>query len=1327
MDVHMDERDSMVSDNMIHTKDKDHMLNSIKLYANYPEHKELSATHTLGKVVLDEKMDLGELVKILCDTGALSANYVAENLIKKLKNRINKEQFFGTKCKVTLADSRTTKNITSGVKLQLVLKDNDAKKYVYTGDFFILDMAKNDIILGLPALTGKLYPFMQELLRKANSDTKKKQLQSEELHALDLKVDRTNIKDLKRPFLKPSVEAAPEDSETPLPVNFGDALTFLGKPRAEAIADFESLIEKHVSQEMKDSCDIVRYLKEDALNVFVPDEWSGVKGIPPLKLKWKDTLPGSMKPKARPINPKLWEASEKEFTRLCGYFYGASRSPWASCLVVAPKATPPYIRFCGDYVQINKHMETGHYTIPNVKHELGKIIKYPIYLDIDLTNAFHQIPLDEDTASKLSIQTPWGQYQPKFMPEGIAPATGVLQETVRKIFGDCDEWAIVIFDNMLVLAEDMADGFEKFKKVVNKCKESNIKLKMAKSWLGFRQTDFFGYLCKHKTFGVHPDKKEALSQIPFPTTTHKARSLLGKGVFFSGFVPSYSDLTAHLPDMTKKTFNWNKSKWKHDYLAEFNAFIKGLQDASEVFYADYSLDWILRTDASEIGVGAVLLQVKKLEDGKVQFQPISFVSKKFSDPATRWSTIEQEAYGIYYAVKKLGYYLVGKQFVIETDHNNLLWMESSEVPKIIRWRIFLQAFNFMIRHIRGKDNVIADWFSREFAEHQVSSLEHATLNQDSYSTQDIEEDDYGECNIFEYLSADRDTDHLVSEQEHPLCNLYPEADRPNTSVGDKPAKLSQQDCLLSVHNGKVGHMGERTTWLRLNKEFPGHNIPFKLVAEFVAACPNCNKTRLGMRDALVPIIRTLKPPKTRSAIGIDALEITPHSKEGYTHLNVIVNLFTKFVALYPVKGVTALNLARCVWSYWCRFGHTDMVITDQGPDLNSHLFQELTSYMGMRHTFSIVDKHANGVERINGEIVRHLRALVYDDSIDGIRQDIFEDPTKIDSVAYILNSEKSSETGYTPFELTYGSLSQPYLEMAKGELKEKAHNFMVNLDADLKSMQDKSRIYQDSLIAGRRDKGVPPDQHNRYQPGDFVLFDKGSKVTPKMAHRYLGPYSVKNHVDNDVTVQHMATGEIKKFDVQDLKIYGGTLEQAEAMARRDSDQHVIKEITDFQGDPEVRTTLSFTVTFMDGDVREVPYSTDLFESIPYEDFCNSRKYLKHLLHKTSAAKEFIKEKKATPIKDLVQGDDVYLDIRVYGHGWYRELKLPDAHTTTYVTKMRITKLRGKVIHVLDPISGDKLNMDSYGAYCWLHKEFDPSSMVLIDQNFRQQYPQYQAS
>ncbi len=85
--------------------------------------------------------------------------------------------------------------------------------------------------------------------------------------------------------------------------------------------------------------------------------------------------------------------------------------------------------------------------IPNVQHELQKIVNYPVYIDVDMSNSFHQIRLVELTSEGLSLQTQWGQFRPLYMPKGISPGSLILQETARKIFGNFDEWTIIIFYN----------------------------------------------------------------------------------------------------------------------------------------------------------------------------------------------------------------------------------------------------------------------------------------------------------------------------------------------------------------------------------------------------------------------------------------------------------------------------------------------------------------------------------------------------------------------------------------------------------------------------------------------------------------------------------------------------------------------------------------------------------------------------------------------------------------------------------------------------------------------------------------------------------------
>ena len=130
--------------------------------------------------------------------------------------------------------------------------------------------------------------------------------------------------------------------------------------------------------------------------------------------------------RSRPINPNLYENAKKEFEILTQYMYKDSTSPWASPLVIAPKATAPFIRFCGDYRWLNQQMILPQAYIPHVQHEIEKAMVFRIFLDIDMTNSFHQLVLSEETGRKLAVQTPWGLVQPRFLPEGVSPASRYL-------------------------------------------------------------------------------------------------------------------------------------------------------------------------------------------------------------------------------------------------------------------------------------------------------------------------------------------------------------------------------------------------------------------------------------------------------------------------------------------------------------------------------------------------------------------------------------------------------------------------------------------------------------------------------------------------------------------------------------------------------------------------------------------------------------------------------------------------------------------------------------------------------------------------------------
>jgi hypothetical protein len=1227
-----------------------------------PEASLAKAVHHVGVVATSDGSDL-VIKNVLFDTGAVHGNYVTQSFVLKNYNAL-KSFRESRKNRVRLADKKTVVEINEAYVLSITFKDRNGSPHTGESLFWVLPESNHEMIIGLPAIIKHYSIILTQMIETAAVRFQDCSSPTE--------CQLTSISDLQTPWtLVPEAEA-PEDMATDLPCSFTYALHYLEMPYEQAVEEYHGLFEKHIAKEFADSTEVIQLLKTKGVLVFVPQNWEGIKHVPPVELTFKEGMPSRLKPKARPVNPKVFAPAKAELERLDGYFYRDSTSSIASCIVVAPKATPPYVRICGDYTPINPYIETGHYPIPIVTKELDKILKFPIKLDIDLANAFHQIPLSPKTSSMLSVVTPWKQVEPKFLPEGVGPASFILQKYMADIFKEVIEegWVILIFDNLLILAMDYQDAFDKLNKVLDICIHFNIYLKFAKTWLGFKEVSFFGYQCKENSYELSNDRKETIQKFPFPDTKKKMQSFLGTALFFKNFVPHYSSKAALLYNMTKNGFNWAQDSWKHDYNSIFEDFKNSLLASMAVYYPDYELDWILRTDASRFGIGAVLLQMKATEDG-IDFQPIGFFSEKFSDQATRWSTIEQEAYGIYAAVKHFAYYLHAKTFIIETDHQNLLFMEMSVSPKITRWRVYLQSFVFMLRHISGKANVVADWLSRV---HEKDDLPVV-----------------------------------------PKILAALESDLPPTNP---------TDVLKQVHGGRIGHWGARRTWKLLNEQFPGHKIPYRFVEEFIATCAICQKDRLGMVDGIEPIVRVLKPEHRRSVVGVDTLTVTPPDEDGYSYIIVIVNHFTKFSYLYPTKNKDATSIAEALFSYFCNFGLVDSILTDPGTEFMNEVVATLHKYLGVKHVFSLVQRHqSNGAEGTNKQILRHLKTLVFDE------RTLRRWRKLLPLVQWFLNSFDNSETGIIPFHAHFGSEDRIYMKMPEeGDGAALTQAYVKALDEDLQHYYQLSKKFQDVLV-NQRTKSTPPDKQNLYQAGDLVLFRQNPEehLPFKLSPKFLGPYQVIQQIKNDVTAKHVISGRIQVFHVERLKIFHGSLLEAKEIAKVDDDQSTIKSISVYRGDPNIRSTMQFLVEFEDGVKHWLPYGKDINSTSYFEEFCKSTPELAPLLLDLDTLKTVEKNERNSIIAGAKPGDIIFVDLRYFGHIWYDQgLDLPDKDSTLYLVQgtylMYENKQKTK-ISVKFPILKETRNVNNnfikrYGY----RKNLPTSAYKLVDEALIKAYP-----
>jgi len=660
------------------------------------------ARHVATILVQDTMLDT---VSVLFDTGANDSSYVSKDWVDLHRSELREAAKLAS-CDVLigLADSAASSRVTETCELRVIMT-HAGVEYEATVLCRVLAGLAYTLVLGMPEIAG---PFVDLHIRKLKEATPK--------------IERADSScRLLVPWSQPVdpnvIDSAEE--EAPLPVMFEDALHFLGMTHQQAIEEFLALIPTQVSAEMRNSTSVETLLRSKGVLVFVPSNWTGINGIEPIEFEWSDDLPKRRIPKVRRVNTKLLVPAEREFTRLGTYHLVPSHSPIASNDGFAPKNTAPFVRFVGDYAWINKYIKSGASVIPDVRAQIDRILGYGVFLDLDLANAFHQLPLGPITSDRLSLVTLWGQVRPVFLPEGVTPASGLLQEVVSGIFADFMDFMIIIFDNLLVLAHDMDDAMHKLELVLDRCIARNVFLKFPKSFIGFREVHFFGYLCRLQSFGLTNNRKLAITSIPMPTSHKTMQRFLGAALFFKSFIPHFSSLTADLHDMTRSDFSWSLRPWPKDYAAVFESFKKALLHACELFYPDYTKEWVLRVDASDRGVGAVLFQKSCEPDGTEVHQPLVFASKKFSDVALRWSVYEKEAFALYFGVSSCDYYLRAKPFTLETDHRNLQWLESSEIPKVVRWRLYLQGFRFMLRHIPGKVNSVADWQSRL---HAISTL-----------------------------------------------------------------------------------------------------------------------------------------------------------------------------------------------------------------------------------------------------------------------------------------------------------------------------------------------------------------------------------------------------------------------------------------------------------------------------------------------------------------------------------------------------------------------------------------------------------------------------
>ena len=187
------------------------------------------------------------------------------------------------------------------------------------------------------------------------------------------------------------------------------------------------------------------------------------------------------------------------------------------------------------------------------------------------------------------------------------------------------------------------------------------------SFLGVKSVKFFGFECTNSSFKITDERKQQIQQIRRPMTKKGMQSLLGTTVICSKFIPNYSVRVQNLYSMTTMDYNWTTC-WNPIEIAAFDDLKQAVLDCCALHYPDATKYLVLETDASNTGWGYVLY---RFDTKDYIIEPIMLGGAKFSDPATRWPTIEAECYSVYGSAKAVEPYLLARPFFLHNDHQNL--------------------------------------------------------------------------------------------------------------------------------------------------------------------------------------------------------------------------------------------------------------------------------------------------------------------------------------------------------------------------------------------------------------------------------------------------------------------------------------------------------------------------------------------------------------------------------------------------------------------------------------------------------------------------------
>ena len=379
-----------------------------------------------------------------------------------------------------------------------------------------------------------------------------------------------------------------------------------------------------------------------------------------------------------------------------------SISPCAVPALLIPKKDGTW-RMCIDSRAINNITVKYRFPIPRLEDLLDKLAGAKLFSRLDLRSGYHQICIKEGDEWKTAFKTREGLYEWLVMPFGLtnAPSTfmRLMNQILKPLLGKS---VAVYFDDILIYSSTLEDHLVHIGEVLEILQANKLYLNLKKCKFMSSELLFLGFIVGEQGIKVDDRKVHAIKNWSIPKTVSELRSFHGLATFYRQFIQNFSHIAAPLTDCLKK----GKFHWGVEQQQSFDLLKDKLSSAPVLALPNFDKTFEVDTDASKMGIGAVLMQ---------EGRPLAYFSEKLSPARQNWTTYEQELYAVVRAFKHWTHYLMHSDFILHSDHQPLKWLNSQKKLESMhaRWAVFLQQFRYSFSYKPGVQNKAADALSRQ--------------------------------------------------------------------------------------------------------------------------------------------------------------------------------------------------------------------------------------------------------------------------------------------------------------------------------------------------------------------------------------------------------------------------------------------------------------------------------------------------------------------------------------------------------------------------------------------------------------------------------------